>query len=84
MHAFKAELLGVISALEYAQQFNWCRLWFESDSSYVVQLLRSQIKSVPWKWHTRWVCALNYLSEIPYCVYIGREIMLLIDLRLMQ
>ncbi|GMN67783.1 hypothetical protein TIFTF001_036843 [Ficus carica] len=49
MHAFKAELLGVITALEYTQQFNWCRLWFESDSSYVVQLLRSQSKSVPWK-----------------------------------
>lgn len=28
MNAFEAELLGVITALEYAQQFNWSRLWY--------------------------------------------------------
>lgn len=48
MYAFEAELLGVITVVEFAQQFNWSRSWFECDSTYVVELLHNRNKSVPW------------------------------------
>ncbi|XP_057811243.1 uncharacterized protein LOC131025465 [Salvia miltiorrhiza] len=39
--AFEAELLAIIIAIESAHRAKWERVWFESDSSYVVQLLQS-------------------------------------------
>ncbi|GMN40542.1 hypothetical protein TIFTF001_009767 [Ficus carica] len=47
IYAFEAELLGIITAVEFAQKFNWSRLWFECDSTYVVELLRNRSKSIP-------------------------------------
>ncbi|XP_057790850.1 uncharacterized protein LOC131007957 [Salvia miltiorrhiza] len=39
--AFEAELLAIIIAIESVHRAKWERVWFESDSSYVVQLLQS-------------------------------------------
>ena len=51
MNAYEAKLLGVITALEFTQQFKWLNLWFECDSTYVVELLCTRSKEVPWNWH---------------------------------
>ncbi|KAK3221823.1 hypothetical protein Dsin_008848 [Dipteronia sinensis] len=37
--AFEAELLAASLAINYAWNLGWHRIWLESDSSYVVQLL---------------------------------------------
>ncbi|KAK2662165.1 hypothetical protein Ddye_000739 [Dipteronia dyeriana] len=37
--AFEAELLATSLAINYAWNLGWHRIWFKSDSSYVVQLL---------------------------------------------
>ena len=39
--AFEGELVVVVHAIEYVQSVCWRRLWLESDSTYMVSLLRS-------------------------------------------
>lgn len=36
MNAYEAELLGFITALEFAQHYSLSHLWLECDSSYMV------------------------------------------------
>ncbi|KAK2657383.1 hypothetical protein Ddye_010440 [Dipteronia dyeriana] len=45
--AFEAELLAASIAINFAWQNEWHRIWLESDSSYMVQLLSSRSKQVP-------------------------------------
>ncbi|KAK2658521.1 hypothetical protein Ddye_005054 [Dipteronia dyeriana] len=45
--AFEAELLVASMAINFAWQNGWHRIWLESDSSYVVQLLSSCSEQVP-------------------------------------
>ena len=40
-YAFEAELTGKITVIEFAEKYNWNCLWFECDSIYVVNLLRT-------------------------------------------
>lgn len=46
--AFKAELMDVIKAIDYALQFNWTSIWLESDSTYVIHLLKNRCFNVAW------------------------------------
>ncbi|KAK2646849.1 hypothetical protein Ddye_022044 [Dipteronia dyeriana] len=46
---FEAELLAASIAINFAWQNGWHRIWLESDSSYVVQLLSSRSEQVPWQ-----------------------------------
>ncbi|KAK2646800.1 hypothetical protein Ddye_021995 [Dipteronia dyeriana] len=50
--AFGAELAAAIYAIDYAWTFDWRRLWLESDSTFVVDILRSRSRKVPWRWRT--------------------------------
>ncbi|KAK3217683.1 hypothetical protein Dsin_011653 [Dipteronia sinensis] len=45
--AFKAELATAVHAIDYAWTFGWRRLWLESDSTFVVDALRSKSRKVP-------------------------------------
>ncbi|KAK3198786.1 hypothetical protein Dsin_022201 [Dipteronia sinensis] len=45
--AFEVELLAASMAINFAWQNGWHRIWLESDSSYVVQLLFSRSEHVP-------------------------------------
>ncbi|KAK3220867.1 hypothetical protein Dsin_014837 [Dipteronia sinensis] len=47
--AFEAEILATSMAVNFAWQNGWHRIWLESDSSYVVQLLASRSEQVPWR-----------------------------------
>ncbi|KAK2657980.1 hypothetical protein Ddye_011032 [Dipteronia dyeriana] len=40
--AFEAELVAAVYAIDYAWTFGWCRLWLESDSTFVVDILHSR------------------------------------------
>ena len=73
-HAFEAELLGFILAVEKAKEFEWRNLWIESDSSYVVNLFRKKSGKIPWKLNNRWHRAMKFASEINVVVsHIFRE-----------
>ncbi|KAK2642030.1 hypothetical protein Ddye_023793 [Dipteronia dyeriana] len=46
--AFEAELVVVVHAMDYAWTFGWSQLRLESDSTYLVDTLRSRSRKVPW------------------------------------
>ncbi|KAK0608762.1 hypothetical protein LWI29_035530 [Acer saccharum] len=45
--AFEAELAAAVHAIDYAWTFGWHRLWLESDSTFVVNILLSRSRKVP-------------------------------------
>ncbi|KAK3225647.1 hypothetical protein Dsin_005509 [Dipteronia sinensis] len=72
--AFEAELLTASMAINFAWQNGWHRIWLESDSSYVVQLLSSRSKQVPWRIRQAWQCCIYQISMMEFHVsYIFRE-----------
>ncbi|KAK2664369.1 hypothetical protein Ddye_002943 [Dipteronia dyeriana] len=44
--AFKVELVAAVYTIDYAWTFGWRRLWLESDSTCVVDILRSRSRKV--------------------------------------
>lgn len=76
MNTYEVEFLGVTTTSEIAQQFKWSNLWLKCDYTYVVGLLRTLSKEVPWKWHAKWSHALNYPDTVlAMCLtFIGKEI----------
>ena len=72
--AYVAELSAAIYALEIAWNKGWHTLWLECDSIWVVQLLSSKSKTVPWKIKHRWLRCLTYISRMNFKVsHIYRE-----------
>lgn len=49
LYGYEAELTRVITAVHYAQKYDWDCLWFECDSMYVVNLLKTRSLHVPWR-----------------------------------
>ncbi|KAI9181501.1 hypothetical protein LWI28_015585 [Acer negundo] len=66
--AFEAELLTASLAINFAWKYGWHRLWLESDSSYVVQLLSSRSEMVPWRVHQAWQRCIFQISQIDFQV----------------
>ena len=48
--------------------FSWRRLWLESDSTYLVALLRSRFCWVPWRWRPVWERCVGSLSQMDFVV----------------
>ncbi|KAK0599983.1 hypothetical protein LWI29_010426 [Acer saccharum] len=72
--AFEAELAAAIHAIDYAWTFGWHRLWLESDSTFVVNILRSRSRKVPWHWRPAWDRCLCLISQMDFAVtHIYRE-----------
>ncbi|KAK3225743.1 hypothetical protein Dsin_005605 [Dipteronia sinensis] len=72
--AFEAELLAASMAINFAWQNGWHRIWLESDSSYVVQLLSSRSKQVPWRIRQAWQRCIYQISMMEFQVsHIFRE-----------
>ncbi|KAK0608113.1 hypothetical protein LWI29_025664 [Acer saccharum] len=72
--AFEAELIAASMAINFAWQNGWHRLWLESDSSYVVQLLSSRSKQVPWRIRQVWQRCIYQISKMEFQVsHIFRE-----------
>ena len=66
LFAFEAELMGIITAIDYARRFDWDYIWFECDSTYVVELLQTKSNKVSWRFLSRWNKTINYLDHITY------------------
>ncbi|XP_057779947.1 uncharacterized protein LOC130998549 [Salvia miltiorrhiza] len=64
--AFEAELLGIISAIEYAFKNGWKKVWFEADSSYVVHMLSTKSSCIPWRFAAIWGRALELLNMMEF------------------
>ena len=72
--AFEAELVGVMMAVDIAFSKGWHSLWIESDSIYVVSLLRSRSMIVPWNHRNRWLYTLHLIRQMNIVVtHIFRE-----------
>ncbi|POO03498.1 Ribonuclease H-like domain containing protein [Trema orientale] len=55
-------------AISIAFVRSWQRLWIESDSTYVVGLLKSRSKLVPWNHRNRWFHVLHMVCSMQICV----------------
>ncbi|KAK3199187.1 hypothetical protein Dsin_022602 [Dipteronia sinensis] len=72
--AFGAELTAAVHTIDYAWTFGWRRLWLESDSTFVVDTLRSRSRKVPWRWRPVWDRCLSLISQMDFAVtHIYRE-----------
>ncbi|KAK2647131.1 hypothetical protein Ddye_022326 [Dipteronia dyeriana] len=72
--AFEVELLAASIAINFAWHNGWHRIWLESDSSYVVQLLSSRSEHVPWRIRQAWQRCIYQISKIEFQVsHIFRE-----------
>ncbi|KAL8498892.1 hypothetical protein ACS0TY_022020 [Phlomoides rotata] len=52
--AFEAELATAITAISLAYEKHWTNLWLQSDSSYVVNFLKTRTLLVPWRLLGQW------------------------------
>ncbi|KAK3213082.1 hypothetical protein Dsin_017788 [Dipteronia sinensis] len=66
--AFEAELAAAVHAIDYAWTFGWRQLWLESDSTFVVDTLRSRSRKVPWRWRPVWDRCLSFISQMDFAV----------------
>ncbi|KAK2655634.1 hypothetical protein Ddye_008686 [Dipteronia dyeriana] len=72
--AFEAEFAAAVYAIDYAWTFGCRRLWLESDSTFVMDILRSKSRKVPWRWRTAWDRCLGLISQMDFAVtHIYRE-----------
>ena len=66
--AFEAELAVVVHAIEYTWSFSWKWMRWESNSTYLVALLRSHSHRVPWRWRLFWKRCLGYFAQMHFVV----------------
>ncbi|KAK3221853.1 hypothetical protein Dsin_008878 [Dipteronia sinensis] len=66
--AFEAELLAALLAINYAWNLGWHRIWPESDSSCVVQLLSILSDQVNWRVRQVWQCCIHQISRMEFQV----------------
>ncbi|KAK2638050.1 hypothetical protein Ddye_025845 [Dipteronia dyeriana] len=72
--AFEAELAAAVYTIDYTWTFGWRWLWLESDSTFVVDILRSRSRKVPWRWRPAWDRCLGLISKMDFVVtHIYRE-----------
>lgn len=73
-YIFQAELWAIIKAPGYANFFSWNFIWFESDSTLVVQLLWDMSLNMPWRFLSDWSNVLKFIYSISFCLsHIYRE-----------
>ncbi|XP_057811497.1 uncharacterized protein LOC131025722 [Salvia miltiorrhiza] len=65
-YAFEAELLGIITAINFAHHCGWTKIWFEVDSAYVVNTLSTKSSKVPWRFQATWKRALSFLEHMDF------------------
>ncbi|KAK2642394.1 hypothetical protein Ddye_024157 [Dipteronia dyeriana] len=71
---FEAELLATSLAINYAWNLGWHKIWLQSDSSYVAQLLSVRSDHVTWRVRQAWQCCIHQISHIEFQVsHIFRE-----------
>ncbi|KAL8530023.1 hypothetical protein ACS0TY_007193 [Phlomoides rotata] len=66
--AFEAELATRFFAIEIACEKGWSNLWLESDSTYVVNVLKNRQSLVPWRLLGRWHRIRRLLGDLHFVV----------------
>ncbi|KAK3183936.1 hypothetical protein Dsin_031222 [Dipteronia sinensis] len=66
--AFEVELAAVVHAIDYAWTFGWRQFLLESDSAFLVAILRARFCKVPWRWRLAWDRCLSWLSQMDFVV----------------
>ncbi|KAL8547711.1 hypothetical protein ACS0TY_007145 [Phlomoides rotata] len=66
--AFEAELATTFFAIEIACEKGWSNLWLESDSTYVVNVLKNHQSLVPWRLLGRWHRIRRLLGDLHFVV----------------
>ena len=61
---FEAELTAAIYVISFAWEKDCHVLWLETNSSYLVAVLRNRSLVVHWHWHPTWICCLEYISKM--------------------
>ncbi|KAK3189414.1 hypothetical protein Dsin_028975 [Dipteronia sinensis] len=64
--AFEVELLAASMGINFAWKYMWSRIWQKSDYSYVVQLLSSRSKHVPWRLRQAWQRCIFQISQMEF------------------
>ena len=59
-----AELKAAIFAITSAWEKGWHKLWLESDSTYVVNLIRSRSQVVPWQLRIDWSRCIEMMDSM--------------------
>ncbi|KAK2656862.1 hypothetical protein Ddye_009914 [Dipteronia dyeriana] len=67
--AFEVKLIVASTAINFAWQNGRHRIWLESDSSYVVQLLSSRFEQVPWRILQAWQRCIYQISKMEFQVF---------------
>ncbi|KAL8512911.1 hypothetical protein ACS0TY_019172 [Phlomoides rotata] len=72
--AFEAELAMAFAAIVIAYEKHWTSIWLESDSSYVVNFLKTHPFLVPWRLLGQWHKARRLMDDMQIVVsHIFRE-----------
>ncbi|KAL8509015.1 hypothetical protein ACS0TY_016271 [Phlomoides rotata] len=72
--AFEAELATTFSAVEIAFDKHWLHLWLETDSIYVVNILKHHTSLVPWRLLGQWHRVRRMMGDMQIVVsHIFRE-----------
>ncbi|KAK3218957.1 hypothetical protein Dsin_012927 [Dipteronia sinensis] len=56
-------------AINFAWKYGWHRIWLESDSSYVIQLISSRYKVVHWRVRQAWQRCIFQISQIDFQIF---------------
>lgn len=67
-YVFEVEMLTVMHALEIAERNSWNKLWLESDTLFVVNILSSRSHEMGWRLLARWSKCLYFLALISFQV----------------
>ena len=62
--AFEAELAATIHAISITLEKAWHTLWLETNSTYLVVVLRTRSLVVHWHWRPAWIRCLEYVSKM--------------------
>jgi len=65
--SYKAELCGIMLAIEIAHQNNWNQIWFETDSSLVVMAIKNSFV-IPWNLRNRWSNSMIHLGSMNFII----------------
>ena len=69
LHAFESEIGGLTKTFELAQSIHWSPLWIETDSVYLVKVVRFRKTNVPWRFSATWTRSLQSLESILFHVF---------------
>lgn len=66
--ALRVEIFAAMHAIERFWILGWSSLWLESDSQMMVHLLQKHSSKDSWKWYSRWMNYLMFISQICFKV----------------